>query len=156
MADELGKELDPATPPADGGGQIVPVVQSGVGVPATGIVVSQADRNPALVYLASLGPSSRRTMRGALDTIARLVSGGEATAETLPWHTLRRQHTAAVRAALADRYGVRTANRMLAALRGVLRESVELGLMDAGEFSARVADQDDPWEAGASGTRARA
>ncbi len=99
-----------------------------------GIVVSQADQNPALVYLASLGPSSRRTMRSALDTIARLVSGGEATAETMPWHTLRRQHTAAVRAALASRYGVRTANRMLAALRGVLREAVELGLMDAESF----------------------
>jgi integrase len=73
-------------------------------------------------------------MRGALDVMARLVSGGAATAETLPWHTLRRQHTAAIRAALASRYGVRTANRMLAALRGVLRESVELGLMDAESF----------------------
>jgi integrase len=102
--------------------------------PASGLVASQVDQNPALVYLASLGPSSRRTMRGALDTIARLVSGGEATAETLPWHALRRQHTAAVRAVLASRYGVRTANRMLAALRGVLREAVELGLMDAESF----------------------
>ena len=135
MADEPGKGPDPTTPPPHGGGgRIAPVVQSGAVVPATGIVVSQADQNPALVYLASLGPSSRRTMRGALDVMARLVSGGEANAETLPWHTLRRQHTAAIRAALASRYGVRTANRMLAALRGVLRESVELGLMDAESF----------------------
>ncbi len=142
MADEPGKHPDPTTPATDGvGGQIVPVVQSGVVVPATGIVVSQADQNPALVYLASLGPSSRRTMRGALDVMARLVSGGGATAETLPWHTLRRQHTAAIRAALAGRYGVRTANRMLAALRGVLRECVELGLMDAESFqrASRIA-----------------
>jgi len=98
------------------------------------LVSSTADRHPALVYLASLAPSSRRTMRGALDTIARVVSGGEATVETLPWHTLRRQHTAAVRAALAAKYGPRTANRMLAALRGVLREAVELGLMDAESY----------------------
>jgi integrase len=135
MAAEPGKDPDPAPPSADGGGgQIVRVVQSAAIAPATGVVVSQADQNPALVYLASLGPSSRRTMRGALDVMARLVSGGVATAETLPWHTLRRQHTAAVRVALAGRYGVRTANRMLAALRGVLRESVELGLMDAESF----------------------
>lgn len=119
-----------------GGGQLAPVVQSAAVLPAAtmGVVVSHADQNPALVYLASLGPSSRRTMRSALDTIARLISGGAATAETLPWHTLRRQHTAAVRAALADRYGVRTANRMLAALRGVLREALELALMDAESF----------------------
>src|SRR3984957_12152262 len=135
MAAEPGNDPDPTAAPADGAsGPIVPVVESAAIVPATGIVVSQADQNPALVYLASLGPSSRRTMRGALDVMARLVSGGEATAETLPWHTLRRQHTAAIRAALASRYGVRTANRMLAALRGVLRESVELGLMDAERF----------------------
>jgi integrase len=138
MADELGTIPTPnAQPAADPGtSQLALLVQSAaiVHTPSSGLVVSQPDQNPALVYLASLGPSSRRTMRSALDTIARVVSGGEATAETLPWHTLRRQHTAAVRAALASRYGVRTANRMLAALRGVLREAVELGLMDAESF----------------------
>lgn len=138
MADEAGtaKPLSPGPADSPVSSQLVPVVQSAAAVPtpASAVVVTHADQNPALIYLASLGPSSRRTMRGALDTIARLVSGGEATAETLPWHTLRRQHTAAVRAALASRYGVRTANRMLAALRGVLREAVELGLMDAESF----------------------
>ncbi len=134
----ISKTQSPVPNPPDGdpaasrGATLVPS-GSHVPVPIPGFI-SQADQNPALVYLASLGPSSRRTMRSALDTIARLVSGGEATAETLPWHTLRRQHTAAVRAALASRYGVRTANRMLAALRGVLREAVELGLMDAESF----------------------
>src|ERR1700728_2210609 len=135
MADEPGKTTDP-TPQPDSGpdaDQVAPVVQSPAVVPPSGLV-SHADQNPGLVYLASLGPSSRRTMRGGLDTIARLVSGGAATAETLPWHTLRRQHTAAVRAAVASRYGVRTANRMLSALRGALRECVELGLMDAESF----------------------
>jgi integrase len=115
--------------------QLLPTTPSAAAVTQmSGVVVGPADQNPALVYLASLGPSSRRTMRGALDVMARLVSGGAATAETLPWHTLRRQHTAAIRAALANRYGVRTANRMLAALRGVLREAAELGLIDAESF----------------------
>ena len=138
MADELGRPPIPTPQPATDGdaGHLGQLVESTALTPASpsGLAISQADQNPALVYLASLGPSSRRTMRSALDTIARLVSGGEATAETLPWHTLRRQHSAAVRAALASRYGVRTANRMLAALRGVLREALELGLMDAESF----------------------
>jgi len=80
-------------------------------------------RNPAAVYLASLGAGSRRTMRRALDLVAEVASGGRADAETLSWHGLRYQHTAAIRAALADRFAPATTNKALAALRGVLREA---------------------------------
>ena len=89
------------------------------------------DRHPAAVYLARLGSRSRRTMRGWLDTVAALVTGGRATAETLDWAALRYQHTAAVRAALAERYAPSTANGCLAALRGVLKECWRLGLLSA-------------------------
>jgi len=82
-----------------------------------------ADRHPAAVYVASLAPGSRRTMRQALDTVAGLLTGGRANAETLSWPSLRYQHTQAVRAALAARYAPATANKMLAALRGVLRHA---------------------------------
>src|SRR5438477_12880557 len=82
-----------------------------------------ADRHPAAVYLASLAPGSRRTMRQALDAVAGLLTSGQATAETLEWAALRYQHTQAVRAALAARYAPATANKTLAALRGVLREA---------------------------------
>ena len=62
-----------------------------------------ADQTPALVYLAGLaGGDSRRTMRQALDTIAGLVSGGALDALTLDWAALRFQHTAAIRARLAE------------------------------------------------------
>lgn len=100
-------------------------------IPAPQPVATPADRHPALVYLARLAPSGRRTMRAALDTIARIVTGGRADADTLPWPELRYQHTQALRTALADRYAPATANKHLSALRGVLRECWRLGLMGA-------------------------
>src|SRR5690242_16523304 len=80
------------------------------------------DRHPALVYLARLAPGSRRTMRQALDSIADLLNSGRSDAETLDWASLRYQHTAAVRAILAERHAPATANKMLSALRGVLQK----------------------------------
>lgn len=88
-------------------------------------------RNPVVGYLARLGQSSRRTMGSALDTIARLLSGEGATAARTPWHLLLPSHTGAVRSVLVDRYSPATANRMLAALRGVLKECWRLGLLNA-------------------------
>jgi integrase len=96
------------------------------------------DQNPAAVYLLSLSEGSRRTMRRALDTIADLVSGGRATALTLPWARLRFQHTAAIRAQLAERYAPATANKMLSALRGVLKAAHRLGQMDAEDYQNAV------------------
>lgn len=90
-----------------------------------------ADQNPVLVYLAQLGQGSRATMRGALDSIARLVSGGKVDAVTLDWSKMRFQHTAAIRSKLAETYAPATANKMLSALRGVLKSAWRLGQMDA-------------------------
>jgi site-specific recombinase XerD len=98
-----------------------------------------ADRHPAAVYVASLAPGSRRTMRQALDVMAALLTSGQADAATLDWSALRYQHTQAVRAALAERYKPATANKMLAALRGVLREAWRLGCVSAEDFH-RAAD----------------
>lgn len=98
-----------------------------------------ADRNPALVYLASLAAGSRPTMRQALDVIARTLTGGAVDAPGLSWSALRYQHTQAIRTALAERYAPATANRMLSALRSVLREAWRLGLMPAEDFH-RAAD----------------
>ena len=97
------------------------------------------DRHPAAVYLARLAQGSRRTMAGALDVIAGLLTSYRCDKETLDWGALRYQHTAAIRALLADLYAPATANKMLAALRGVLREAWRLGYMEAEEFH-RAAD----------------
>jgi site-specific recombinase XerD len=92
------------------------------------------DRHPVLVYLASLSEGSRRTMRASLENIARFISGGEADALTLAWHELRYQHTTFIRSTLAQAYKPATANKMLSALRGVLKECFRLGYMSAEDY----------------------
>jgi site-specific recombinase XerD len=89
------------------------------------------DQNPAAVYLATLRPSGRRTMRTALDIMAGMLSNGRYDALSLPWHELNYQHTAALVAALQQKYRPATTNKMLAALRRVLKEAWRLGLLDA-------------------------
>jgi hypothetical protein len=69
-------------------------------------------QNPSLVYLASLAPGSRRTMRQALDVIADLLSAGACDHRSLPWGLVRFQHTQAVRSALAEVYSAATANKI--------------------------------------------
>ena len=96
------------------------------------------DGNPALVYLAGLGAGSRRTMAQALEQIAALATGGTVGAQGLPWHTLHFQHTGAIRAALMGEYSPATVNKMLSALRGVLKTAWRLGLMSAEEYTRAV------------------
>jgi integrase len=73
-------------------------------------------------------------MRGALDSVARMLSDGRADALSLPWFELRYAHVQAARAALADRLAPATVNKVLAAIRGVARESWLLGLSSADEY----------------------
>jgi site-specific recombinase XerD len=70
--------------------------------------------------------------------MAQLLTSGRLDTEMLPWAELRYQHTQALRAALADRYSPATANRHLAALRGVLREAWRLGLMNAEDLARAI------------------
>lgn len=98
-----------------------------------------ADQNPALVYLASLAPGSRRTMRQALDVMARILTAQQFNHRTLPWGALRFQHVQAVRSVLMERYSATTANKMLSALRQTLRMAWRLGYLSAEEYE-RVAD----------------
>ena len=54
--------------------------------------------------------------------------------EELAWHRLRYQHVAVIAGKLADEYRPAPANRFLSALKGVLKQSWLLGLMDAEEY----------------------
>ena len=90
--------------------------------------------HPALVYLASLGEGSRRTMGEALNAIARLLTNDSCDARTLDWAKLRYPHTAAVRSVLRAKYSPAMANKMLSALRRVLQEAWRLGLMSTEDY----------------------
>lgn len=111
------------------------------------------DRHPAAVYLARLAPGSRRTMQDALDRIAGMLTGDRCDRWTLRWNALRYQHTQAVRSKLADQYEPATANKMLSALRGVLKEAWRLGQVDAESYHRAV---DLPSVRGESPLRGRA
>ena len=98
----------------------------------------QPTENTAICYLARLAPTGRRSMRGALENVARLVSL-TLTPETFPWASLRYAHTRWLRSALVDRYpNAASANKHLAALRGVLKEAWRLGQLSAEEYQRAV------------------
>ena len=61
------------------------------------LVTSGAD--PALVYLASLAPTGRRTMRGTLAKVAEMLG---TTPEATPWAKLEYEHVQAIRTKLAE------------------------------------------------------
>jgi len=103
-----------------------------------------SDLHSAVVYLASLtSPESRRAMCNALNTLTDILLPNL----TLPqeqydrryllvsWPLLRFAHTQALRARLAERYAPATAkSRILAALRGVLKASNDLELIEADDY----------------------
>ncbi|GAA4507835.1 MULTISPECIES: tyrosine-type recombinase/integrase [Nonomuraea] len=99
-------------------------------------------RDPYHVYLDSLTSSeSRRTMRGCLDRLARLLTGDEnATGAGQPWHLLRYEHTVRIRTMLVERgWSAAYVNKHLVALRRVLKEAWRLGQTGAEDY-ARAAD----------------
>jgi len=100
--------------------------------------VQLPEHHPALVYLATLSPRSRRTIGGDLNAIASLLTCGRCDLLSLDWARLRYSHCAVVRVALAQRYAHTSANRMLSALRGVLKSAWRLGLLPTEEFHRAV------------------
>ena len=105
----------------------------------TAEAAAPASRHPVAVYLAGLaeGPG-RVSMASTLRQVAAVL-GQPGNVETMPWHELRFSHVAALRAKLADTYAPATVNKMLAAVRGVLKAAWRLGLMDTEEYT-RAAD----------------
>ena len=94
-----------------------------------------ADQNPMLVYLGGLASGSQPTMRNALVSVAELLAPGVEPVD-VAWHMLRFQHVARLRQVLVDvkKYAPATVNRMIAAVRGVVRAAWLLGLVSADDY----------------------
>ena len=96
--------------------------------------MARLDQNAAAIYLTSLNSESgRRTMRQALNVCAGLLSEN-ADALSFAWYELRFQHVTAIRTHLTEVYKPATVNKMLAALRGVLKSAWLAGQMSAEDF----------------------
>ncbi|MEM8996860.1 MAG: tyrosine-type recombinase/integrase, partial [Acidobacteriota bacterium] len=93
--------------------------------------------SPAALYLANLSAGSQG-MRQPLDVIAGILDANH-DADSYPWHELTYRDTMAVRQALIERYAPGTTNKMLSALRGVLKQAWRLGLIKADAYHRAAA-----------------
>ena len=94
--------------------------------------------SPAVAYLATLGPKSRKTQAVALRTICRILGDAAGNPASFPWQQVTYAHAAALRQALGARYAPATTNRLLAAWRGVLRAAWRLGVMSDAAYLRAV------------------
>ena len=101
--------------------------------------------HPVIAYLAGLASErSRRVMASDLATLAALYLGIPPDSVTsrerhalvfeVPWPAIRIAQAQALRARLIARYQPATANRMLSALRGVLKACWQLDLMSGEDY----------------------
>jgi integrase/recombinase XerD len=83
--------------------------------------------DPVAVYAASMpSENSRRACLQAMQRIADVLPASP-DARTIPWHSLRFEHTQTIRAKLIERHAPATVRLTLAMLRGVLRTARNLG-----------------------------
>ena len=103
-------------------------------------VVCLNDRgNPADFYLRFLAESGKPSVRTALNQIAAQLSDGRLDAETLEWQRLRYADTKAIQQMLIDAgYAPSSCRAKMAALRGVLKTAMDLGLMNRDSYLRAV------------------
>ena len=143
--------------------EIIPADQPSALIAAEPLRLSQ---NPVVVYIRSLSEKTQRVNLRDLDVIAALIMGIELPTERRRrskdeqeniesylcvqfgrgWSQLRFEHTAAIRAQLLDYVSPSTGkplapatiNRMIAAMRGVLKQAWKLGQMGVEDYHRAV------------------
>lgn len=95
--------------------------------------------HPLDAYLSRLSPGSERTIRQSLNQIAKIASSGNQDALQFPWQNLRYSHTTYIRSELIKRYAPSTVNKMLPALRSILKECFNLGLISSDDYLRAIA-----------------
>ena len=108
------------------------------------IITTDDQPTPAALYLATLSPSSRKAQADALGILAALLAGDDPDtltrqekwgfAQQCRWELLRYEHTTLLRSEIAARYSVSTTNRILSALRNVLKSAWRLDLMTSEDY----------------------
>ena len=93
--------------------------------------------SPAQLYRAGLSEGSQG-MRQSLDIIARILSD-DRDAANFPWWEITYRESMAVRTTLTRRFKPATVNKVLSALRGVLKQTWRLGLIDADGYHRAAA-----------------
>ena len=99
-------------------------------LPGTGDLVQKNDT--AALYLSSLSIGSRRTMEQALSVMSFIMAG--VSCELFRWSQLRYKHAVAIRERLTSQYKPSSVNKMLCALRGVLKQAYLSDQMQAQDY----------------------
>ena len=95
--------------------------------------VIPSKRSAATIYLASLAPSGRRSIKCRLQSVADMF---HCPFDSMPWHALRYEHLAAIRTELQEsELAPSTINMTLYALRGVAKSAFNLGIMPAENYA---------------------
>lgn len=131
---------------------LVPVQPALIGDVAA---ATEHEKNPVLSYLGGLdAKTSRRTMGAALDIVAEIVTGttkpivpvrGQTKpglfAAAMPgaFVSIRFEHARRVQREAIKRFQPRTVRKVLAAMRGVLREAFRLGLITDDDYQRAIA-----------------
>lgn len=103
---------------------------------ATTLTGTRKSQNPALVYLAGLSETGRRSMRHRLETVSQLVAGTVDQLDAFDWSSMRYEHVVAIRSRLSDSgLSAASINATLCAIRGVAREAWNLGLMSTDDYT---------------------
>ena len=88
-------------------------------------------QSPLTVYLHTLAPSGQRSIKSLLKTAIALIDP-QATIESFDWSSLRYEDMVQIRYQLLnDGKSLHTVNTTLAALRGIVRTTFNMGLLDA-------------------------
>lgn len=96
------------------------------------------DRNPAAVYLAGLAnDKARRVQAQALAVVAEMLTGSPEIM-SCNWAGVNYAYLQAVRAKLAERYAAATSNRILSAIRGVLKAAFLLEQIAAEDYQRAI------------------
>jgi len=93
-----------------------------------------AGAHPVLLWLATLGASSRRSMLSALVRGLRQLGDTAADPIRYDWRTFGHQEMLRIRVALESRGSVGSRNLTLTALRGVMRSAWQAGLVSLEQF----------------------